>query len=322
MSSNRNVQIGAFVLGSAALAILAVVLFGHFQIFNKPIHATVVFKDSVSGLSIGSPVTFRGVRVGAVEGIGITFDPGSKTAFIPVTVTLERNTQRLSKTGTVENMDLGNLVERGLRAELNTQSFVTGQSEIDLDFDPSTPAELHPQLTSLVEIPTKQSRIQRAKDELANLPLRELADNASATLQSVRGLSEKLDHDLPPLLASLISTSDRSAKAVETTNQAIKQLQVRLDTTLTDISKLAVTGERQLDQRGGELRVLLTNASQTMVQARELIGNVSGITSPRAAPRINVEQTLRDLATAAASLRGFANDVEHNPQLLLTGRRP
>ena len=322
MSLNRNVQIGAFVLGGATLAIVAVVLFGRFQIFNKTIHAAVVFKDSVSGLSIGSPVTFRGVRVGAVDGIGITFDPNSKTAYIPVTVTLEPNTQRLSKTGTVENMDLGNLVERGLRAELNTQSFVTGQSEIDLDFDPATPAELHPQLTRLVEIPARQSKIQRAKDELANLPLRELADNASATLQSLRGLSEKLNHDLPPLLTSLISTSDRSAQAVETTNQAVRHLQLRLDTTLTDISRVAVTGERQLDQRGAELHTLLTNSNQTIVQTRELLGNLAGITSPRAAPRINVEQILRDLATTAASLRGFANDIEHNPQLLLTGRRP
>jgi paraquat-inducible protein B len=322
MSSNRNVQVGIFVLGGMALAGVALALFGNFQIFNRPIHAAIVFKDSVSGLTIGSPVTFRGVHVGAVDGIGITFDPGSRTAFIPVTVTLERNTSRLSKTGTVDPVDLASMVERGLRAELNTQSFVTGQSEIDLDFDPSIPAELHANLTSLLEIPTKQSPIQRAKNELENLPLRELADNAQATLQSLRGLSEKLDHDLPPLLASLISTSDRSAQAVETTNQAIKQLQVRLDNTLADISKVAVTGERQLDQRGAELSRLLVNSNQTVVQTRELIGNLSSLTSVRSAPRINVEQTLRDLATASASLRGFANDVEHNPQLLLTGRRP
>jgi paraquat-inducible protein B len=322
MSSNRNVQVGAFVLGGVALAVVAIALFGRFQFFNKPVHAAIVFKDSVSGLTIGSPVTFRGVHVGAVDGIGITFDPNSRSAFIPVTVTLERNTSRLSKTGTVDPVDLATMIERGLRAELNTQSFVTGQSEIDLDFDPSTPADLHPNLTALVEIPAKQSPIQRAKNELSNLPLRELADNAQATLQSLRGLSEKLDHDLPPLLTSLVITSDRSAQAVETTNQAIKQLQVRLDTTLADISKVAVTGERQLDQRGAELRTLLVNSNQTIVQAREVIGNIAGITSARAAPRINVEQTLRDLATAAASLRGFANDVEHNPQLLLTGRRP
>jgi paraquat-inducible protein B len=322
MTANRNVLVGGFVLGAAALGILAVFLFGHLQIFNPAIHAAIVFKDSVSGLTIGSPVTFRGVRVGAVETIGITYDPASRTAFIPVTVTLEPNTSRLSMGGTVDPVGLSTLIERGLRAQLNTQSFVTGQAVIDLDFDLSTPADLHATLTSLLEIPTKQSPIQRAKDELSQVPWRELADNGKATLQSLRGLSDKLDHDLPPLLASLVTTSDRSAQAAETATQAVKALQMRLDTTLGDISKFANTGERQLDQRGAELGRLLANSNQTVAQSRELIANLAGLTAPRAATRINVEQILRDLATTAASLRGFANDVEHNPQLLLTGRKP
>jgi paraquat-inducible protein B len=45
------------------------------------------------------------------------------------------------------------------------------------------------------------------------------------------------------------------------------------------------------------------------------------LTSNRGEARANFEATLRDLAASAASLRGFASDVEHNPQLLLTGRR-
>lgn len=322
MNANRNVMIGGFVLGGAALAILAVFLFGHLQIFNPSIRAAIVFKDSVSGLTIGSPVTFRGVRVGAVETIGITYDPASRTAFIPVTVTLQPNTSRLSTDGTADPMKLSTMIERGLRAQLDTQSFVTGQAVIDLDFDQSTPAELHANLTNLVEIPTKQSPIQRAKDELSQVPWRELAENGQATLQSMRGLSDKLDHDLPPLLASLLSTSDRSAQAIETTNQTIKALQTRLDATLVDISKFANTGERQMDQRGAELSRLLVNSNQTVAQTRELIVNLASLTAPRAATRINFEQILRDLATTASSLRGFANDVEHNPQLLLTGRKP
>jgi paraquat-inducible protein B len=46
------------------------------------------------------------------------------------------------------------------------------------------------------------------------------------------------------------------------------------------------------------------------------------VTSDRGAVRANLESTLRDLAAAAASLRGFTHDVEHDPQLLLTGRKP
>ena len=61
---------------------------------------------------------------------------------------------------------------RGLRAELNTQSFVTGQSQIDLDFDQSAPAVMHPNVTSLPEIPTRLSTIQRVQKQLSQLPLR------------------------------------------------------------------------------------------------------------------------------------------------------
>jgi paraquat-inducible protein B len=57
-------------------------------------------------------------------------------------------------------------------------------------------------------------------------------------------------------------------------------------------------------------------------QARETLNDLRSLTSSRGETRANLDATLRDLAAAAASLRGFANDVEHNPQLLLTGRRP
>jgi paraquat-inducible protein B len=59
-----------------------------------------------------------------------------------------------------------------------------------------------------------------------------------------------------------------------------------------------------------------------MLQVRDLLGDLRSLTSERAASRTNLDATLRDLAAAAASLRGFANDVEHDPRLLLTGRKP
>ena len=60
-----------------------------FSPFNPSVQAAVVFQDSIAGLSVGAPVTFRGVRVGAVESIAIEFDPKTKVAYIPVIVTLK-----------------------------------------------------------------------------------------------------------------------------------------------------------------------------------------------------------------------------------------
>jgi paraquat-inducible protein B len=321
MSVRRQTAVGAFVLGGIVLALGATVFFGKFNIFNPATKAAVVFHDSIAGLSVGSSVTFRGVPIGAVETIAIQFDPRTSTALIPVTVQIEPGQAKVGQPTGSEPINLADLIRRGLRAELNVQSFVTGQLQIDLDFDPESAPVLHADITKLPEIPTRQSTIQKAKEQLSQLPLRELADNTNATLVSLRELSKKLDQHLPPLIESLRVTSDQSGQMVVTAEQAIKALQSRLDTTLADISRLAATADGQLNQRGAELRALLTTSNQTMVQARDLIGDLRSVTSSRATERANVESTLRDLAAAAASLRGFANDVEHNPQLLLTGRR-
>ncbi|HEY0181403.1 MAG TPA: MlaD family protein [Rhodopila sp.] len=322
MNGRRNTAVGAFVLGGLALGMAAVILFGKFNLFNPPTRATVVFQDSIAGLAVGSPVTFRGVRVGAVDTIQILFDPNSQTAFIPVTVSLEPSAAHATPYSDRATVNLPVLITRGLRAELNVQSFVTGQSEIDLDFDPSSPAVTHPDLTTLPEIPTKQSTIQRAKEQLSQLPLRELADNTNATLASLRQLSERLNTNLPPLVESLKATSEKTGQTVDAATHAIDGLKTQLTTTLGDIGQVAISGDRQLNQRGAELHTLLTTSNQSIQQVHDLLIDLKGMTSERASTRANIDSTLRDLAAAAASLRGFANDVEHNPQLLLTGRRP
>ena len=219
-------------------------------------------------------------------------------------------------------LDLSSLAARGLRAELNTQSFVTGQSQIDLDFDQSAPAVLHPNVTSLPEIPTRLSTIQRVQKQLSQLPLEDLVTNADGALQSLRAMSERLDNDLPPLLASLRATSDGSARTADAATKAIIDLQSRLDDTLTRVTALVATSDQQISQRSADLHTLLTSSTQTAQQARETLNDLRSLTSSRGETRANLDATLRDLAAAAASLRGFANDVEHNPQLLLTGRRP
>jgi paraquat-inducible protein B len=322
MNPNRQTLVGAFVLGGLLLGLAAIILFGKFSLFNPSVRAAIVFENSIAGLSVGAPVTFRGVRVGAVESIGIEFDPRTKVAYIPVTVRLEPGHALIARKPDDKRVELTDLITRGLRAELNVQSFVTGQSQIDLDFDPASAPILHADIADLPEIPTRQSTLQKATEQLSQLPLRELADDTKATLKSLRGLSEKLDHDLPGLITSFRATSDTTTRAADAAGQAVRELQGRMSTTLASIGQFAVTADQQLSQRGGELHTLLTGSDQTLAQLRGVLTDVKGLTAERAASRTNLEATLRDLAASAASLRGFANDVEHNPQLLLTGRRP
>jgi paraquat-inducible protein B len=179
----------------------------------------------------------------------LQFDPQSRTAYIPVTIQLEPDRASWVATAALAECSIYRPAARGLRAELNTQSFVTGQSQIDLDFDQSAPAVLHPNVTSLPEIPTRLSTIQRVQKQLSQLPLEELVTNADGALQSLRALSERLDKDLPPLVASLRVTSDGSARMVDVATKAIVDLQSRLDDTLTRVTALVATGDQQMVQR-------------------------------------------------------------------------
>lgn len=323
MARDRQTAIGAFVLGGLLLGLGAIVFFGNIRLFNQTRRAAIVFQGSVSGLSIGAPVTFRGVRVGAVDSITIQFDARTQTAFIPVTLQLDPGRVRVigDQQDRDFNLDLESLIARGLRAELNTQSFVTGQSEINLDFDPTSAAVLHPGVTKLTEIPTRASTIERVTQQISQLPLRELADNADAALKSIRALSDKLDTSLPALIENLKATSDGTSHAAEAATRAITDLQGRLDTTLDRLSQLASNTDQQVTERSADLRKLLVSTNQTVLQTRDVMNDLKGLTSNRGEARASFEATLRDLAASAASLRGFASDVEHNPQLLLTGRR-
>lgn len=321
-AAGRQTAIGAFVLGGTLLVLAAIILFGKTNIFSPELRAAVVFQDSISGLVVGAPVTFRGVRVGSVAGIAVVYDAKTQAAYIPVTLELDPGRVVLTDSQKDRPIDLTTLTARGLRAELVIQSFVTGQSEIDLDFDAASPAVMHPSITLLPEIPTRKSTIQKMQEQLSKLPLHELTDNANATLASLRAVSEKLDQGLPPLISSLRTTSDRAAEAIGLASKTVTEMQGRLDTTLADFSRLANAGTALLTDRGAELHTVLVSSNQTVLQARDVLANLKAITSERGADRTNIDSALRDLATAAASLRGLTNEVEHNPQLLLTGRRP
>ena len=61
--------IGAFVIGAVALAVIAVTIFGSGKFFQKIQTFVLFFEGSVKGLSVGSPVMFRGVKIGDVKEI-------------------------------------------------------------------------------------------------------------------------------------------------------------------------------------------------------------------------------------------------------------
>src|SRR5204862_535238 len=83
------------------------------------------------------------------------------------------------------------LIQRGLRAELELQSFVTGQVGIALAFHPDTPVRLTGLSPDYPEMPTVASGMEKLTRTLETLPIDEMAEAA----QSIRVLADYLERN-------------------------------------------------------------------------------------------------------------------------------
>ena len=122
--------IGGFIVGAVVLAIAGVMMLGSGKLFTETIKCVMYFEGAIQGLYVGAPVNFRGVKVGSVTSIKMQFDRQNFDIRIPVIVDFPKGAG-----GTMEMLNadprtptdaLAALIERGLRAQLQTDSLVTG----------------------------------------------------------------------------------------------------------------------------------------------------------------------------------------------------
>jgi len=307
MTANKPLLVGAFVLGGLALGVLAILLFGGTQLFSRTGRFVSVFTGSVGGLTVGSPVTFRGVPIGKVDTIQVQVDETNHTGVIPVYMVIEPDrVEWTNGSFRADEQSMASAINAGLRAQLRSESLVTGQLTVDLDFYPGKPIVLAHLNDKTLQIPTMPSSMQDLKDEISDLNLRDLADKTRLTMASMQRLLDEAGSRIGPLAESLQST-------LETTRNTLVAVQVNSARTLENIDRLAVEGRGQVATNGRDLDQLLRTAQATAAQAEKLVATLNDMTSPRSPMRDDLQSSVRDLAATAGSLRAFTHDLERDP---------
>ena|GEM_PF-72171 len=124
--------------------------------YTKKIKFIMFFDSSIRGLNLGAPVEFKGIKVGSVLDVRLEFDSDSSSFLIPVLIEIEP--QRIIERGVdgevPSHQALDRLVERGLRARLQTGSLLTSQLFIELDMHPGSPINLIGRDAPFPELPT------------------------------------------------------------------------------------------------------------------------------------------------------------------------
>jgi len=86
MSKQANMAlIGGFVVGALALVFAGVMVFGSGKFLQETANYVLYFDGSLKGLNVGSPVVWKGVKIGSVTDIQLQADAVDLTIQDPVT---------------------------------------------------------------------------------------------------------------------------------------------------------------------------------------------------------------------------------------------
>jgi paraquat-inducible protein B len=336
MSKPANkTMIGAFVLGAVVMAVVAIVLFGSGRFFKTTDTWLTFFEGSVKGLNVGSAVVFRGVQVGQVTDIIVGFDPVEIAVLIPVI--FETDPEKFKDIGQrAERSDedmVRILVERGLRAQLQMQSLVTGQLVINLDFLPNTPARLKGidmfagklALETLNEIPSVPTPLQRLEKTLENISFEEIADDVKRAMDGIAKLVSSPDlhasiGELKEMLIAVKNLAREMGNKVEPLATSIDQTLVETRAGIGDARKLIANIDGQTTPLMSKIQKAVESAETALNQADTTLKSIESIADEGTALRHEVSATLTEISAASRSMRVLADFIEQHPDAILRGR--
>jgi phospholipid/cholesterol/gamma-HCH transport system substrate-binding protein len=296
MASPRGnpLVIGAFVVGGAVLAALAAILFGSGRLFQTRTLFVAYFDSSVEGLDVGAPVIFRGVQVGDVTSIGAIIDESTFRVAVPVYFELVRGSVELRGDALSGVAGIKRLVEKaGLRAQLKTQSLITGKLYVALDFHPDKPGSYKHLDPEVAEIPTIPTTLEEATAQL-------------------RGLLERVEKMPIEQLVSSLASAAAGADAL-LNKPELAQAVDRLDATLGETQKLVST----LDVR---VAGLADRADAAAEKIRAAAASLDAVVAPGSPLQYQLMATLGELEQAARSFRQLSDDLSRQPQSLVFGK--
>lgn len=342
MSKQANpAVIGGFVLGALVLLVGALIALGSGALLRERIALVTFFPGSVQGLDIGAQVQFQGVPIGQVTAINLDYLPDDKRFRIPVFYDIwPRNVDVIggfshARTGEVIRQLVS---QKGLRARLESVSLVTGQYVVSLNLNPRLPAQPRlPDHKDAIQIPAIEATRDRVEDLISTMPLNDLVEQATGTLQGIHDLfaSGKVDRTFTRLDQTLLE----SQRLLQTLNQEINPLIDNLQQLLTDYSELASATRAHIDSLAPAMRQAadntaamteklqqdlapLTASAQTAVaQANKTLIALNSLVAADSPTRYQLDQVLRETTAAARSIRHLADYLERHPEALLSGKQ-
>jgi paraquat-inducible protein B len=322
--------IGAFVLGAVALVVIAILVFGSGRLFRQTREFVLYFEHSVNGLRIGAPVKIKGVEIGSVKDIRLLVGQGTAGDKIPVII--EIDLKKLTRRGATVAAETAVdpeamqkvIVDRGLRGQLDMESLVTGLLYVALDFFPGSPINLVQQEKGdyqYPEIPTVPTTLEQARgalfriiDKLEDIDFKELGANLQATLKGVNRIVNS--PEVESVLRSLARVMPKVDQAVVNIRNLAGTTEDKVKILADDLQHTSTDARLALKQAGDTLK----QTQETMKRAEAAVANIETLSDLDSPVNYELVKGLRDVSTAARSLRALTDYLERNPRAPIFGK--
>ncbi len=327
--------IGSFAVGAIILTVAGLIFFGPGGFLTETRSYVIFFDGSVKGLNIGSPVRFRGVKIGQVKQINVHVRTSDFKFYIPVVIEIEpsRITAANSKKSLLETLKTSiqgddlmlPLVPKGLRARMQLDSLVTGQLYVNLDMMPDEPLILTGYDHDYPELPALKSSLDELTKTFENLPIKELIDKLIRSAEGIEQLANSpslhralskfdqtttdlnnfignLNKELLPLTAMLHENLQQSLATIKSAKNTVDNLNDKIDPLAEKFSQAAEA-----------VQIASDKTSVAMEQVKGLSGDDSQLME-------QLSSTLKEVNRTARAARNFMTELERDPQMLLRGR--
>jgi paraquat-inducible protein B len=267
-------------------------------VYTHRVYFVAYFDETVRGLNIGAPVEFRGIKIGEVVDVNLELNMRDVTFRIPVLCYIEPERIKVTTENAVSETEiLSELVRKGMRAQLRTGVFLTGQLYINLSIYPDAKPEKLRLVSGYPELPTVPEPVTEITTSLMNilerlekLPIEKIGADLSATVHKANRLmdSEDLSAAIAALRISLAQLQQFTAELNRSIGPGFSDV--------IEQSRLAMqSGQKAL------------SAAEGMLSADSPIGD-------------QLNETLREIAKAARAISALADLLERNPQAFIYGK--
>ena len=325
---NNNMAIGSFIAGAFILLFFLLIFFSGGNYFTDKERVVMYFDGSVQGLQKGAPVKLKGVELGQITNIEVTFLADNLTIVNTVTADLIlKRIHHINRRSEQSTDDIYNaVINKGLRAQLNYQSLLTGQLYVELDFYPESELRLRKLQTQYREFPTIKTDFESLFSEIESIDIIAVSNSLVSVLSSLDKLlkSEKIDNavnDFSVAAQAVEKTANHIGSVATKFSAETATLNTKLSISLDAFNGLVDQINHQVPLLNTEFITTLTDLRETFTHINEAMKTAEGTFSEDSQLIEQLKGSAEEVDRAAQAFRRLSDTLEQQPEALLRGKR-